>query len=258
MTTLLAVPLIAVGDFPPELTESLRQLGITTRAACGQDSVTLDFDGQTLGVSVRTGPECGRIAVDFAGPELIYRCRFGGGRRQALARAVGLKSGACPAVVDATAGLGRDAFVLAALGCRVHMIERSSLVAAVLADGLRRAGRDPRVGGWARDRLSLSCHDNTRGFPALPFDPEVIYLDPMFPARRKSALVKKEMRILKAVLGEDPDAARLLPLAIARAGRRVVVKRPAVAASLAGPAPDAAVKTARHRFDIYSGRGKTP
>ena len=100
-------------------------------------------------------PELGSISVDFLSASKSYRRKFGGGRKEALAKAVGLKKGANPTVLDATAGFGVDAFVLASLGCRVHMIEKNPLVASLLEDGLNRAKNDKEIGGWVLERLSF-------------------------------------------------------------------------------------------------------
>ena len=93
--------------------------------------------------------------MDFVEGAVAHRRKFGGGRGQSIAKAVGLKSGAMPTVVDATAGLGRDAFVLASLGCKVTLIERSPVVAALLQDGLARAAQDPEIGPWVSERMHL-------------------------------------------------------------------------------------------------------
>ena len=100
-------------------------------------------------------PKLGAVYVDFVEGAVAHRRKFGGGRGQSIAKAVGLKSGAMPTVVDATAGLGRDAFVLASLGCKVTLIERSPVVAALLQDGLTRAAQDPEIGPWVRERMQL-------------------------------------------------------------------------------------------------------
>ncbi|MCK5323461.1 MAG: class I SAM-dependent methyltransferase, partial [Desulfobulbaceae bacterium] len=111
-----------------------------------------------------TGPDApGPIYVDFTGGPVRYRREHGGGRRQPLARAVGLKHGLTPNVLDATAGLGRDAFVLACLGCRVQLIERSSILAALLEDGLRRAAADSNIKSIIIDRMVL-IRDNSIEF----------------------------------------------------------------------------------------------
>jgi len=101
----------------------------------------------------------GPVYVDFVRGRVDYRRRYGGGIKQPLAKAIGLKQAFRPTVVDATAGLGRDAFVLASLGCRVHMLERSKVVAALLYDGLQRAGQDFEIGALIKAHLQLIYYD---------------------------------------------------------------------------------------------------
>ncbi|MFW8600847.1 class I SAM-dependent methyltransferase [Desulfobacterota bacterium M19] len=192
------------------------------------------------------------VSVDFSSPSFKYRLRRGGGRNQPLARALGLKHGASPLVLDAAAGLGRDGFIIAALGCRVIMCERSPLIHKLLTDGLRRALEDRELARIA-GRIRLCEGDCRILLTNLTGDeiPQVIYLDPMFPHRRKSALVKNEMRVLQAVAGEDLDSTELLNAAVHTGCRRIVCKRPARAAPLGSHRPDFAVKTLKHRFDVY-------
>ena len=198
-------------------------------------------------------PKLGAVYVDFVEGAVAHRRKFGGGRGQSIAKAVGLKSGAMPTVVDATAGLGRDAFVLASLGCKVTLIERSPVVAALLQDGLTRAGQDPEIGPWVRERMQLLQGPAVETLLTLTERPEVIYLDPMFPHKQKSALVKKEMRVFQSLVGPDLDADGLLEPARQLATKRVVVKRPDYAPPLADIATPNAVVTKGHRFDIYAG-----
>ncbi|MDZ7642579.1 MAG: class I SAM-dependent methyltransferase [Desulfurivibrio sp.] len=194
----------------------------------------------------------GPLWVDFLSGPLAYRRHRGGGRRQALARAVGLKGGRCPTVIDATAGLGRDGFILAALGCRVQLLERSPIIHALLADGLERALADPATAAIIQQRLTLTLADAGQLLPTLPTPAaQVIYLDPMFPQRQKSALVKKESRLLRQIAGDDPDAEQLLTAALSRAGKRVVVKRPRQAPPLPGPPANFSLSGKSNRFDIY-------
>ena len=196
--------------------------------------------------------------IDFAHGQLAHRRQFGGGRSQPLARAMGLKGGASPTVVDATAGMGRDAFVLASLGASVTLIERSPILAALLEDALNRAATDPQLEQAIPARMTLiqanaipwlqACAEEQR--------PDVIYLDPMYPQRSKSALVKKEMRILRALVGDDEDAGELLQAALICAKKRVVVKRPKTAAVIISPSnrelrPATAVESKNTRYDIY-------
>ena len=202
----------------------------------------------------QTGPESpGPIWVDFVAGALDYRRRHGGGRNQALARAVGLKGGKKPVVFDATAGLGRDAFILASLGCRVLLAERSPVLAALLADGLARAILDPEISPLIQARMTLLPGDSINLLQAgkLAEKPDVVYVDPMHPARDKLALVKKDMRLLRLLVGSDQDAPQLLAAALATATKRVVVKRPRLAPAIAGPEPNFAVTGRSSRFDVY-------
>jgi 16S rRNA (guanine1516-N2)-methyltransferase len=200
------------------------------------------------------GPDApGPVYADFTAGVAAHRRRFGGGRHQALARAVGLKSGVRPTVVDATAGLGRDAFVLAGLGCTVHLVERSPIVAALLRDGLRRAVRDPEIGPLVATHLRLTMVDGRDYLRGLGADqrPDVVYLDPMYPRREKSALPGKELRLLRCLAGDDDDAPDLLAAALDQARRRVVVKRPRRTPPLAGPVPTVRIIAPNTRFDVY-------
>ena len=196
-------------------------------------------------------PELTPIIIDFVSGKLAYRRKFGHAGGEAISKAVGIKKGHRPNIVDATAGLGRDAFVLATMGCRVHMIERSEVMARLLEDGVRRAEQDEKIGTLIKEKLSLTCGDSRQELGRLPFEPEVIYLDPMFPHKDKSALVKKEMRIVQEIVGQNEDAGELLNVALTIATKRVVVKRPAYAEYLAEIKPQTSIKTKKHRFDIY-------
>lgn len=201
----------------------------------------------------RDEPKLGGIFVDFVGGAMAHRRKFGGGRGEAVAKAVGIKGDYLPDVVDATAGLGRDAFVLACVGCRVRMLERHPVVAALLDDGLTRGYADPEIGDWLKTRLSLIHASSLTALDSIRPRPQVVYLDPMYPHRQKSALVKKEMRVFQSLVGADQDADGLLAPALLLATKRVVVKRPDYAPPLAGVATQSAVVTKSHRFDIYPG-----
>ncbi len=191
------------------------------------------------------------LIIDFISGKMSYRRKYGHAGGEAISRAVGIKKGHRPNIVDATAGLGRDAFVLATLGCRVHMIERSEVITQLLKDALRRAEEDEKIGTMIKDYLSLTFGNSQKELFHTPFEPEVIYLDPMFPHKEKSALVKKEIRMLQEIIGQDEDADALLNLALTIATNRVVVKRPAYADFLASLKPHTSIKTKKHRFDIY-------
>jgi 16S rRNA (guanine1516-N2)-methyltransferase len=190
------------------------------------------------------------LIVDFVGGAVGHRYRFGGGRGQALPRAAGFANGRTPSVVDAPAGLGRDAFLLAALGAEVVMIERSPAIAALLEAGLARA-RDagPDYAAIA-GRLRLIHGDARHILPQL--DADVVLVDPMHPPRGNSALVKQEMRLLRETVGDDPDAGELIAAALAAAGQRVVLKWPIHAPLLPGlPPPSHSIAGKSTRYDVF-------
>ncbi|MCK4837362.1 MAG: class I SAM-dependent methyltransferase [Desulfobulbaceae bacterium] len=231
-----------------------KELGIpVTEPTTSNHSLLLVVTEERLELR-QCGPKApGPVWVDFTGGKTDYRRRRGGGRKQTLVRAIGVKGKNLPTVLDATAGLGQDSFVLACQGCRVEMMERNPVIAALLEDGLRRAADDPAIGKIVRARMVLSSGDSLTELAKIPANhrPQVVYLDPMFPHRSKSALVKKEMRILRTLVGDDEDSDQLLTVALRVAHKRVVVKRPAYAPPLNGPKPDLAFKSKNNRFDVY-------
>lgn len=190
-------------------------------------------------------PGYGAICADWTSPEV--RRRVQGGRRQLLARAVGLHKTPELKVLDATAGLGRDAFTLAALGARVTLAERNPTVATLITNARARALEDPAT-AEAAARTEILCID-ARKLMGPPARFDVVYLDPMYPDRGKTALAKKELQLLRELTGGDPDADELLAAANAR--RRVVVKRPKSAPALAGREPSLSLSGTQARFDIY-------
>lgn len=195
-----------------------------------------------------------QVQADFIGGALAHRRRFGGGLGQDIAKAIGVSGAYKPTVVDATAGLGRDAFVLATLGCQVTAVERNPVVAALLEDGLQRAALNSEVAEIV-SRITLvhqASHDYLRACAGASVKPDVIYLDPMFGEDAKgSAQVKKDMQAFRTLVGPDTDADELLDLALAAARCRVAVKRGRKAAPLADRAPGYALTGKSNRFDIY-------
>ncbi|MGK9064553.1 class I SAM-dependent methyltransferase [Stutzerimonas chloritidismutans] len=193
----------------------------------------------------------GPVRVDFLEGGAAHRRQFGGGSGQMIAKAVGIQPGIRPSVLDATAGLGRDAFVLATLGCELVLCERQPLIAALLEDGLSRAAMDAEVGPIVA-RMGLvqgNAIERMARWEGEP--PQVIYLDPMFPHRDKSALVKKEMRLFRPFVGDDLDASALLEQALELASHRVVVKRPRKAPAIDGAKPAYCLEGKSSRYDIY-------
>lgn len=233
-----------------------RRLALPLLADCGQtpdaacllaivdDEPPADFQIQLRFPATKLAPLC----VDFLSDRLHYRRQFGGGRQQPLARALGLKKAAQPRVVDATAGLGRDAFIMASLGCEVRMLERNRIIHALLEDGWRRLALVDRP---LADRLQLYLTDSCQWLKQNDQPVDVVYLDPMYPHRSKSALVKKEMRVLRSLVGDDQDVPLLLQTALSHARNRVVVKRPKTAPPLPGLQPSHCITSRNTRYDIY-------
>ncbi len=195
--------------------------------------------------------EMGPFFIDFNDKDLHYRIQRSTRKNEALARAVGLKKNNSPVVFDLTAGLGRDAFVLAQLGCTLHLFEKDKIIAALLRDGLRRTYKKNATNQV--EQMTLHAGDALKLLAdvAKKFPPDVLYLDPMFPHRTKTALVKKEMRILRSIVGDDLDSSLLFKEAQKYAKDRVVCKRPRHAPFVSDAPPSMSIKTKKHRFDVY-------
>lgn len=241
---------VAAGALADRL--GLRNLGVLRPKEVRDLPVLLYLDEQGLCLQQTGKGAPGPVRAEFVSGKMGYRREHGGGAGQLVARAVGLhKSKADLHVLDATAGLGQDAFVLAALGCRVTLFERNPVIHALLEDGLARAALNvdcaPIVARMTlREGSSVDWLASAGGDVA-----DVIYLDPMFPHRDKSALVKKEMQVFRVVVGGDTDSERLLAAALGHATYRVVVKRPRKAPAISGPDPSARIEGKSSRYDIY-------
>ncbi|MBV1869781.1 MAG: class I SAM-dependent methyltransferase [Gammaproteobacteria bacterium] len=202
------------------------------------------------------------VNVDFINGRSLYRNKNKTVKNELLAKAVGLKAslGTPLKVVDATAGFGRDSFLLASFGCEVLMLERSPIMVALLSDGMRRAETDSEAARTI-SRMSLTHCDAVNYFSAfgspvteksfMAFCPDVIYLDPMFPSSNKNAQVKKEMRVLRLALGDDNDGEEMIDKAKSSGVKRVVVKRPRKGELLGGIKPGYQVLGKSARFDVY-------
>ena len=189
------------------------------------------------------------VCIDFTKGRAQHRLKFGGGHGQEIARAV--KTREHPLICDATAGLGRDAFVFASLGCQVILLEQSVVVHALLDDALRRAREHTKTSEIA-ERMQLYKIDSTTLPGSWPIEtlPQVIYLDPMYPDNKRTA--KKEIQLLRTLL-DDHDKEEELLQAACRTAPRVVVKRPRRAPPLAQAKPSGNIVSANTRYDIYAG-----
>lgn len=235
---------------------ALENLGVLSPKAVREPPLLLFLDERGLALQVSGKGAPGPVRAEFVSGKMGYRREHGGGAGQLVARAVGLqKTRAGLHVVDTTAGLGQDAFVLAALGCRVTLFERHPVIHALLADGLARAALNAECAEIV-ERMTLrqgSSIDWLRQGTGETAD--VIYLDPMFPHRDKSALVKKEMQVFRGLVGDDDDAGQLLAAALEQARYRVVVKRSRKAPAIEGPEPSTRLEGKSSRYDIYALRG---
>jgi 16S rRNA (guanine1516-N2)-methyltransferase len=234
----LDLPLLATGSDP---------------VSCTQASAVLIVSGQALNLQKTGKGAPGPVVVDFGTAGRRHRSRSG--TRELLGKAVGRGKKSPLRILDATAGLGGDAFVLADLGCAVDLCEREPVMVELLRAGLSIASNsgDPWLVNVAQ-RMRLHPGDARQMTVAWMQDVDVIYLDPMFPQRAKSAAVKKNMALFQVLLerSTDPrDADALLLWALRQDTARVVVKRPANAPPLAAQQPSHCIRGRSVRFDVY-------
>jgi len=234
----LGLPLLPTGSDP---------------ASCDEVDAVLVVNGGCLSLQQTGRGAPGPVTVDFGSSAMRHRRRSG--HNELLGRSVGVGKKSPLWVVDATAGLGRDSFVLADLGCEVTLCEREPVIVELLRAGMCVATGhcDPWLDG-VLGRMRLHPAD-ARSLPAdLLREVDVIYLDPMFPQRGKSAAVKKEMALFQLLLdkpGTQQDADELLGWALRQGAARVVVKRPPRAATLQGQQPSHSVAGKAVRYDVY-------
>ena len=190
------------------------------------------------------------LKCSFIEGPILHRLKYGKGRGQNLAKAVGMKSNKNRTIVDATAGLGYDAFILASLGANVTLIERSEKIHSLLRDGISEAKLHGGEISKIVNRMDLLFGDSKDILPTIA--PEVILIDTMYKDRKKSALVKNNMRLIREVVGSDPDYVDLINVALNCATKRVVIKQP----RYAEPLED--IKACSHqilgktiRYDVY-------
>ena len=164
------------------------------------------------------------LKCSFIEGPILHRLKYGKGRGHNLAKAVGMKSNKNRNIVDATAGLGYDAFILASLGAKVTLIERSEKMHEILQNGINEG---VSFGGEIKkiiNRMDLLFGDSKDILPKL--SPEVIMIDTMYKDRKKTALVKNNMRLVREIVGPDSDYVELIKVALDCAKNRVVLKQP--------------------------------
>lgn len=203
-------------------------------------------DGLSL---MRDGME---LRPDFA--EMLPRIKQGALQREMLVKAARVKGVEAPRAVDATAGLGEDSLLLAAAGFTVTLCEADPVIAALLEDALARASAHEVLGPIV-ERMHLVAGDSRialeRAGASTGAQPDVVYLDPMFPGRTKSAAVKKKFQLIHGLERptEPLDEESLLQAALAARPRKVVIKRPAKGPYLAGVKPSHAIAGKAVRYD---------
>lgn len=220
----------------PEVEAALEAAGLELRRA-GDGALVLAGDGMELRADLSSMVP--RLRPDRLGREL-------------LVRAARVRGAGAPTAVDATAGLGEDALLLAAAGFSVTLYERDPVIAALLADALARAADDPALAA-AVARMRLVEGDSVAGLRAMGErgeHPDVVFLDPMFPERRKSAAVRKKFQLLHRLERPCDDERALLDAALAARPRKVVVKRPPKGPRLAGAKPSYELAGKAVRYDV--------
>lgn len=186
--------------------------------------------------------------LDFCQGKSYYRFQQRNAHKELLAHTLGKEKDI--SILDATAGLGRDCFILATLGYELTALERSPLIYLLLKDALERASKHPTLSNVIKNIRLIHADSKTWLSPNSAQKPDVIYLDPMFPIRKKNALVKKEMMLMQHLLNDEDDGS-LLIWALACAKKRVVVKRPRLSHYLGGKMPHFSKIGKSIRFDIY-------
>ena len=224
---------------PVVLDSRFRGSGIVV-ADAGLLLCLLDARGQIL-----------RMQVDFTTRQ--WQRRIASVGKEPLIRAMGKKRRAGPAkIIDATGGLGRDSFLLASAGHEILMYEKEPLLALLVEDGLQRAASHPATQDIAA-RIRLIRADACQGLRKMQKRPDIIYLDPMFPKEKKSARVKKNLQIIRALAGHGSDTGidLLFTTALNLRPGRLVVKRPRNSPFLTDQKPAYSLDGPTIRFDIY-------
>ncbi len=238
----------ADADALPRAQALARRWEVPLLARPDETGVVLEVGAQALALHL-TGPNApGPLRIDFTSGAMRQRLRTSG-RRSLIGRALGFNRRPPALVVDATAGLGQDGFVIAALGARVVMIERVTPLFLLLEDALARAARHADTAPIA-DRIELVHGDARDWLAAAGERPDAVHLDPMYPKRSRHALSAKGMQLAQHLAGDDADAPALLEAARSRAPR-VAVKRPNRAGPLGGVEPQARVEGRKTRYDLY-------
>lgn len=238
------IPAVAAGEerYGEKARALARKIGAPYLAEVPQEQLCLVVEDR--GLSLKKGELS--LQGDFTRME--KRLRQPNLSSELLVKAARIRDGENPTAVDATAGLGEDAMLLAAAGFRVTLMEKDPVIAALLSDALERAAGTPALAG-AAGRMRLLEGDSLELLGSLPFVPDVIYLDPMFPERQKSGLVKKKFQLLHTLEKPCTDGETLLAAALSAGPRKVVIKRPKKGPFLGGKKPSFSLEGKAIRYD---------
>lgn len=225
-------------------------------ALAGRLGVPLGDEPPAEGVFLYLGPEGlslkgegQTVQGDFT--KMLPRLKPNNLNGEMLVKAAKLKNAQGPVTaVDATAGLGEDSLLLAAAGFEVTLFERDPIIAALLGDAIERGLQNPAL-HEAVSRMHLIAGDSIEGMAALGFRPTVVLLDPMFPERQKSALVKKKFQLIHQLEKPCCEEQALLEAALALKPRKVVIKRPLKGVCLAGVKPHYSHTGKAIRYDCF-------
>ena len=231
-------------DIAPEFVDSPAAVRLRENFTHDENApLTLRLDGE--GLSLHADGQV--LRGDFV--KMLPRVKAGMPAHEMLVKTAKIKNAVGPlTAVDATAGLGEDSILLAAAGFHVRMYERNDVIHALLSDALERAKDVPELAEIV-GRMELHHGNSVEGMKALPFRPDVILLDPMFPARQKSALVKKKLQMIQKLEFPCVDEGELLLTAMEAGPHKLIIKRPPKGPYLAGIKPDHSIEGKAVRFD---------
>jgi len=227
----LAVPLLDLQALPLPIQQAF--------FLCYRDGCLKLLDSQTL--------KKGGLAVEID-PRPGEQHSYPAPKKDLLAFAVGKKT---RTIVDATTGWAQDSLALFRMGYELQCIERSPVMAALIQDGFARLAQKSWVQARQLQPPKLLLGNAVKLLAELPEKPDCIYLDPMFPPKRKkSALAKKAMTVLRDILGDDEDRMDLFAAAWQATGKRLVVKSPDYAEAMGGK-PSESFQGKLLRYDVY-------
>ena len=190
----------------------------------------------------------GRLQLKGDFTSLMPRLKTSNLQREFLVKASKIKGVDHPVLIDATAGMGEDSMILAAAGFEVYLFEYDHAIATLLKDALRRAADIPELKD-AVARMHFAAGNSIELMAGLGIEPDVVLLDPMFPARQKSALVKRKFQLLQQLEKPCTDERDLLDAALNMKPRRVVIKRPLKGPYLADIKPSYSINGKAIRYD---------